>query len=116
MGGGRSGRWAWTVGATPALPPQVVEAHAGARRFVVLIGPEGGWNDYELDWIERRGFEYASLGERILRTDTAVIVALGAMRMRLAHPGAGPAGAPAAAAGGPVRRWLGLFGRWGARR
>ena len=59
---------------------QVVAQHRGARRLVLLVGPEPGWIDYELRWIERRGFVYAQLGERVLRTDTAVVAALGTMR------------------------------------
>ncbi|MBO7299551.1 MAG: 16S rRNA (uracil(1498)-N(3))-methyltransferase [Kiritimatiellae bacterium] len=43
------------------------------ERRVVAIGPEGGWNDFELGLFAQSGFKSLSLGERILRTDTAVI-------------------------------------------
>lgn len=42
-------------------------------RRVVAVGPEGGWNDFELGLFANSGFKSFSLGERILRTDTAVI-------------------------------------------
>ena len=43
------------------------------RRPVVAIGPEGGWTDEEVELLESKGFVRYSLGERILRTDTATI-------------------------------------------
>jgi RsmE family RNA methyltransferase len=46
------------------------------RRVLLAIGPEGGWNDFELDLLTRHGFEIVSLGPRILRTDTACVALL----------------------------------------
>jgi RsmE family RNA methyltransferase len=43
------------------------------QRMVVAVGPEGGWNDFELSLFSNAGFKCFSLGERILRTDTAVV-------------------------------------------
>ncbi len=43
------------------------------RRRVVAIGPEGGWNSFEIKLFDNAGFKAFSMGERILRTDTAVI-------------------------------------------
>ena len=37
------------------------------------MGPEGGWSGYELELLRARGFRDFSLGERILRTDTACV-------------------------------------------
>jgi RsmE family RNA methyltransferase len=42
-------------------------------RKVIAVGPEGGWNDFEISLFAKAGFKSFSLGERILRTDTAVI-------------------------------------------
>lgn len=42
----------------------------------VLIGPEGGWSDAEVEWASQRGFQSLSLGPRVLRTDTAVWAAV----------------------------------------
>jgi RsmE family RNA methyltransferase len=49
------------------------------RRVLLAIGPEGGWNAYELDMLCAHGFEPVSLGNRILRTDTAVIALIAAL-------------------------------------
>jgi len=46
------------------------------RRALLAIGPEGGWNPFELDLLRQRGFETIGLGSRILRTDTACIALL----------------------------------------
>lgn len=43
---------------------------------VLLIGPEGGFIDYEIDKLEAAGCEAIQLGPRILRTETAVPVLL----------------------------------------
>lgn len=41
----------------------------------VWIGPEGGWEEFELDAAREAGFSFASLGSLILRAETAVSVA-----------------------------------------
>lgn len=46
------------------------------RSVVLAIGPEGGWSEQELELGRRTGFEPASLGPLILRTETAAIVAV----------------------------------------
>jgi 16S rRNA (uracil1498-N3)-methyltransferase len=47
----------------------------GAGRAVVLVGPEGGWSDADLAAIRAAGVTRATLGSRILRVETAAIVA-----------------------------------------
>lgn len=44
--------------------------------LLLAIGPEGGWTDEEVELLEAKGFTRYSLGERILRTDTATIALL----------------------------------------
>lgn len=44
-----------------------------ADRILLAIGPEGGWVDYEVDRFGDAGFVPCSLGERILKVDTAVV-------------------------------------------
>ena len=44
---------------------------------VLAVGPEGGWTDAEVALLEEKGFARMSLGPRILRTDTALIVLIG---------------------------------------
>ncbi len=46
-----------------------------ASEAVLAIGPEGGWTDDELRWFHESGWTTASLGETILRAETAAIVA-----------------------------------------
>ncbi|MBC8357321.1 MAG: 16S rRNA (uracil(1498)-N(3))-methyltransferase [Candidatus Aminicenantes bacterium] len=43
---------------------------------LVLIGPEGGWTEEEEASIISHGFEAVSLGERVLRAETAAICCL----------------------------------------
>ena len=45
-------------------------------RTLLAVGPEGGWNAFELGLLEARGFQRISLGPRPLRTDTACIALL----------------------------------------
>lgn len=42
-------------------------------RVFVLIGPEGGWSEKEVDLAKSCGFKAISLGKRILRAETASI-------------------------------------------
>ena len=42
----------------------------------LAIGPEGGWTDTEIDQAIAAGYQLTSLGDRILRTVTAPLVAL----------------------------------------
>ena len=44
--------------------------------LLVAIGCEGGWTERELVWMEEAGFTRFSLGERVLRTDTACVAVL----------------------------------------
>jgi 16S rRNA (uracil1498-N3)-methyltransferase len=52
--------------------------------LLLAIGPEGGWNRFELDLLAARGFEAAGLGPRTLRSDTACIALLSAAHAGLA--------------------------------
>jgi 16S rRNA (uracil1498-N3)-methyltransferase len=49
---------------------------AGRRRVLLAIGPEGGWNTFELELLARHGFAAVGLGPRTLRTDTACVALL----------------------------------------
>jgi len=46
-----------------------------SQKMVLAIGPEGGWSDDELGWFRDSGWTSASLGDTILRAETAAIVA-----------------------------------------
>ena len=49
---------------------------ARQERLLLAIGPEGGWNAFELGLLQAHGFLAAGMGPRTLRTDTACIALL----------------------------------------
>ena len=54
-----------------------------ATSAALAIGPEGGWTGDEIAVANAAGFLEASLGENILRTETAVVAALAVVRYAL---------------------------------
>jgi 16S rRNA (uracil1498-N3)-methyltransferase len=46
------------------------------------VGPEGGWDDAEVETAVRAGFRMFSLGSRILRAETAALVAISLFQLR----------------------------------
>src|SRR5699024_3346948 len=46
------------------------------KKVHIIIGPEGGFEEEEIDELEDIGSKIVSLGPRILRTETAGLVAL----------------------------------------
>lgn len=59
---------------------------AGASPVLLAIGPEGGWNEYELDQMEIMGFDQFTLGARVLKVETAVNALHGAISMLRSMP------------------------------
>ncbi|MGQ7816177.1 16S rRNA (uracil(1498)-N(3))-methyltransferase [Pseudomonas sp. A46] len=58
----------------PVAEPLASHARPGTLAF--LIGPEGGLSDAEVESAKAAGFHAARLGPRVLRTETAPVVAL----------------------------------------
>lgn len=61
------------------LVSEVVRSRLGADpdgRLLLAIGPEGGWNPFELDLLDAHGFHRIGMGPRTLRTDTACLALL----------------------------------------
>lgn len=56
------------------------ELELGATAVSLLVGPEGGLTDAEVDMAEARGFAGLRLGPRVLRTETAGLAALAALQ------------------------------------
>lgn len=54
----------------------VLAEHAHASRIAVMVGPEGGFDPDEVMSAQERGARIVSLGKRILRAETAAIVAV----------------------------------------
>jgi RsmE family RNA methyltransferase len=61
-------------------------AHVGERRVLLAIGPEGGWNEFELQLMASHGFTAIGMGGRTLRSDTASIALLALVHDALATP------------------------------
>jgi 16S rRNA (uracil1498-N3)-methyltransferase len=63
-------------------PLSTVLPAAAPRRATVLVGPEGGLTDSEVEKLRSAGALLAGLGPRILRTETAGPVALALLQSR----------------------------------
>jgi 16S rRNA (uracil1498-N3)-methyltransferase len=46
------------------------------ERILLAVGPEGGWNTFEMNLFKAHQFQTGGLGPRTLRTDTACVAAL----------------------------------------
>lgn len=65
--------------AHPAAPQRIAGAvgrPSRDTRVVLAVGPEGGWNQFELDLLAAHGFTAVDMGPRTLRSDTACIALL----------------------------------------
>lgn len=81
----RSGEAAPVLLSERAEAPQlrrVLDGRKASSAFLA-IGPEGGWTEEEFAAARTAGFWEASLGENILRTETAVVAALAMMNYAL---------------------------------
>ena len=56
-----------------------------ASYVVLAIGPEGGWTQKEIQGAEREGFTRITLGEKVLRSETAALTGLILLQERLKH-------------------------------
>jgi 16S rRNA (uracil1498-N3)-methyltransferase len=65
---------------SPTGPASLAGLASTAARVELLIGPEGGLDDTELDAAARTGFAPVRLGPRVLRTETAGIAALAVLQ------------------------------------
>jgi 16S rRNA (uracil1498-N3)-methyltransferase len=55
---------------------EALKATARGVEVIALVGPEGGWSQAELELLSERGAKAVTLGPRVLRTETAAIVAV----------------------------------------
>jgi 16S rRNA (uracil1498-N3)-methyltransferase len=49
---------------------------AANTRILIAIGPEGGWNSFEIELLDAHGFQPVGMSPRTLRTDTACVALL----------------------------------------
>jgi 16S rRNA U1498 N3-methylase RsmE len=84
-GSGSGGRlWAFDpYRATTGFGMAELPDATGMAPLVLAIGSERGWTPAELDLLEGRGFSFASLGDRILKTETAAVAAVSVALSRL---------------------------------
>lgn len=57
----------------------VLEANSGVKTAAIVTGPEGGFAPFEADLARIVGLHICSMGERILRCETAPVVAVSAL-------------------------------------
>jgi len=54
-----------------------------AQAVRLVIGPEGGFSDKEVQQTQQAGFTAVQLGPRVLRTETAALTAIAALQLQL---------------------------------
>jgi 16S rRNA (uracil1498-N3)-methyltransferase len=67
----------------PSLRSILEGQKAASTTTALAIGPQGGWTDAEFQCAQRHGFREASLGQLIVRAETAVIAALASLNYAL---------------------------------
>ncbi|SRR5258708_7426221 len=70
-------------GERAAAPLRSILLGKTSETVALAIGPEGGWTEREFESARNQGFLEVSLGENVLRTETAVIAALAALNFAL---------------------------------
>lgn len=77
---------AWSPGsirlaAHPGTAARVRDVVGGRSSAVLMaVGPEGGWNEYERDWLTQKGFQEVGLAGGALRSDVACIALMALVR------------------------------------
>jgi 16S rRNA (uracil1498-N3)-methyltransferase len=59
---------------------RIVAAQAAPASALLIVGPEGGWTEDEVEVARRAGCEPLTLGPRTLRADAAAAVAITALQ------------------------------------
>lgn len=57
----------------PFTPTPVSSTGVGVMKFIGVVGPEGGFSEEEVRAAEKAGFVSVSLGQRVLRAETAAV-------------------------------------------
>lgn len=65
---------------SPSAPASLAGIASLPSKVELLIGPEGGLDDDELCAAQKAGFNPVRLGPRVLRTETAAVVALSVLQ------------------------------------
>jgi 16S rRNA (uracil1498-N3)-methyltransferase len=67
---------------TPHASQQLQNFSNKPQSVAILVGPEGGLSTFEIQAAEKNGFQPLRLGPRVLRTETAALVALSCIQAR----------------------------------
>ena len=51
------------------------------EKYLIAIGPEGGWTEYETNFMKQNGFIDFKLSQNILRVETAITAALAQLEL-----------------------------------
>ena len=62
---------------------KVIDSIKPGKKVAILIGPEGGFSEHEVDIATAYGYKKISLGKRILRAETAAFYALSVIANQL---------------------------------
>ena len=65
----------WENKAVPFKPDVNLMQHCPLDSIMIMLGPEGGFTDQEIETARQKGFLIAGLGPRILRAETATLAA-----------------------------------------
>ncbi|MBL4790823.1 MAG: RsmE family RNA methyltransferase, partial [Kordiimonadaceae bacterium] len=64
-------KWMLEPSGSDVLPQSIA-----VNNVMLVVGPEGGFSENEIDWAQCNDFQIVALGSRILRTETAPVAAL----------------------------------------
>jgi len=79
-------RWAFDpYRATATFGSVALQRPTSTASLVLAIGSERGWTPAELDLLASRGFSFATLGDRILKTETAAVTAVAIALSKLGY-------------------------------
>lgn len=71
----------------PRAPYSINSLPEPVQKVKLLIGPEGGLSDGEIEMASEKNFEQTLLGPRVLRTETAALTAITALQVRFGDLG-----------------------------
>lgn len=71
----------------PNLSQFLTDQNQASEQVRLAIGPEGGFSETEEVLLQEQGFQAVSLGARVLRTETAPVVAIGLFQYLLGDLG-----------------------------
>lgn len=66
----------------PAAGKTLFQLKEIPENLVLLVGPEGGFSEKEVEFAEKSGFQHLSLGVRVLRTETAAMAVVAGIQAK----------------------------------